>query len=557
MIAHVIQCQIGRSASEDLSLEQKEFYTWLGNFFFDNSVPIVHFSRTIPISNYVIQNAQGTAYDLVSSCLKQASDDIPHGENLSLLIFDIDIRTFGQLRAKPYLMILRAICDWLREYQPPEKIILLVDSLPPQADFVWKQLNEIPSGTQLIIFDENGHSNPRLEISTTEFCKKLIVAKCNPRIAMNKKMVRHLGHFQKDKGGAKMCVRHFYDGQYCVSDIANLLLIELVDEINDGDTICYHAKRSPWVHKSIIDLQNRLTCKIQDITGPENDTILNDYYLILDFIDTGSTVLEAVKRIGRDPKRIISILAKPSENDKGKLKELKRKAAPSLSVEYLLEAEYSQLGLEGYCPLCLIDMPVDTLDELSASGTLRSLDFWEMVLSDCSDKEKNPPAHRTPETVIVNLSMALSQHGAFIASRVRQLIENMNFSPDSVLIFPKDEHVSGEFALHLFHLSSENHIAIPREAINAAAAGIEIDHAKHSLEDWYIELQSNSVKHCIIMDDILVTGSSMLGMSNIVKEFGKKVLAYIPITQYRGSNTKLPENNIYPLYSIDNTQQPR
>ena len=552
MITLVIQCQIGRSASEKISQTQEAFFQWLASVAFNNiSSDDFIFPQTLPISNDRIQNQPGKTYDDVATHLAQVFDELSFKKSLGLLIFDIDIRSYGQLRARAYQMILRAIEDWLGGLDTSPSMILLVDNIPHQADVVFDNICKISEKVKLIVIDEDGNSFPDTGIPKIEFCKRLIKAKSNPRLAISKKMVRQLGHFQKDKGAKRLCIRHFYDGQYCATDIANLLFVLLADEMDSSDTICYHSKRSPWVQTSVMELQNKINCNIFDFALSNDTETLGQYYLVLDFVDTGTTVIDAVAKLKRDPKRIISILAKRSNGDNGNVKILSRGDSTPLEVEYLIEAEYSRLGFENFdCPLCKIGMPIDALGELSTLGMLRALDFWEMVLDGCSDQELDPPLHREPNDPVVNLSQALNKYGAFIASKVRQLIDDKGFSLDCVLVFPQGETVAAQFAMHLFYLSNENHLMLPREAIEDSIAG-NFDHSKYSHHDWYINLQSDTIEDCIVVDDILITGKSMFGMGNIIAELGKNVVAYIPIVQLGSSRVSLLKDNVYPLYFID------
>lgn len=139
--------------------------------------------------------------------------------------------------------------------------LILLEDLPPEEDTFFSTIKSIQGLVDVLLIDEYGDNTGGASINKSDYRRRRILSKRDPRYAISQKMVRHLGHFQKMTRVGEKCVRHFYDGRFCVAEIADYLFVELQPDFEPDAVICYHSVLSPWLVDSMLSLKSKLECE--------------------------------------------------------------------------------------------------------------------------------------------------------------------------------------------------------------------------------------------------------------------------------------------------------
>lgn len=547
MTSHVIQLRVGSTSSEIISPEEEKFFKWFSSCLGgapENRIS-VQTQRTIPITNEEIHVDGGrNAYIFIQKAL----DQIDNLTSDDMLIIDVEVRKISQLRMHLLIHVLSGVEAKLRTLDStvPSKVVFILDNLIPETDQAYRYVQNLMNICNVVVIDKNGECNDSSFSFQTDFIKKRILSKNHSRHSVARKMVRHLGHFRKMRGDEPRCVRHFYDGKYCEKEIADYLYVELVDQINNSSALCYESKLSPWLVNSILSLKSRLDCKIIDLSQEEIDDSVDRYILILDFIDSGQTLVDRLENVIKDPERIISIVATDENPNSNGKRFIDRQGKHRLEIEYLVKAEIEMLPKDS-CYLCDLGIPFDQLESLSLTGPMRSIDFWQMAAEAGLVNEENPPDYRDKIETCIGTYGILTKNGGFIATRIAQIFAKLNLYMDVSLICPDNEKASSVFSMYLELLLSKDVICVPRTVIDRFSKGSkELEQDDYSAE-WYAKLATPSVKRCVVIDDLSVTGSTIVGICSLLNKLDKKIEAIIPLVDV----TEKPYNiatNIISLY---------
>jgi adenine/guanine phosphoribosyltransferase-like PRPP-binding protein len=554
MLVHPFLIFLGTTKAPYSCKLDGDFYSWLAKHFSDQENPTILLEETICVtySNEQISDSRcrDLYYDLHASisALKKIRTN-------SIIIIDIEAINYGQLRGGTLEQILDSVYIAIKSmHERPRHVIFLFKDMMPTDDTYYKNLKNISEVCEVTQFNQHGeHDSRSIEILDLEFSKRNRLRR-DPTRVIKDKMIRHVGHFEKSSGARVYCSSHFYDGRYCEKELSDIIFIRFCDIVTADSVLGYHSKHSPWLIRSIESLDSKLKCNIVNLCEeplPEN---MSKFFIVVDFLDSGSTLLSYIEDCGRNPDGILAILATQDENCKNNTKLLRRKGHKNIEVEYLIEAAYSK-SLPSHCLAHKLGIPYDTLDNFHVKGKLRSLDFWYMAKeAGVLNEEDNPPDWRRPLTKTIDTKNMVEIYGSYLAYRILQLYNFNKISPDTTIVCPDDEYASSKFADKLLSLVSPNIIKIPKSYIKQAEIDIENLDFDDNIPAWVNDLQKKSVKICLVIDDISVSGSTLIGMRNILIKFEKEILGFIPIINFDPNlNIKLKEL-LLPLYEWNGLQ---
>jgi adenine/guanine phosphoribosyltransferase-like PRPP-binding protein len=550
MYLHVLKLEIGNTETKRINEKEVTFYKWLGAKVIPTEPENILYKEnwSIPITNSEIESGGTGIYPLIEENFRYINS---FAEN-DILIIDVDVLETANLRARVLSNIFTSLAAQpkMQDIENELICIFILEDLPPKKDTVWDGIKLLDHRTDIkvYIFDEIGQSTVEIGVDKNIYRKKRILSKHDPTVTIDQKMIKQLGHFQKDKANRKVCLRHFYDGTYCIKTISDYLWLELHEEISENSIILCHSIRSPWLEASV--LSSDLDCKIVNLRNDPEFNNGDEIFIILDFIDTGGTILKYIESKKINPSKIIAILATNNSNEKNNERKFYDSSGKPIVVKYIIEADYNEIGNKP-CQLCEIGIPHDSLPTLNFTGKLRSIDFWQMVTDTGLAFEKDPPNYRAPISKGVDTKKIFRENGGFISLRIQQICDTLQLSNDSSIIYPEGEESSDELAINLGMFLLLDAVSVPRKVINEFINGeysLSLDDKK---SDWYRKLSRSSIDKCIIIDDISITGGTLLGLYNLLQHMEKNVLAIIPFL-HLSKTPEAIEGLVTPLYEWDN-----
>ncbi|MDO9105112.1 MAG: hypothetical protein Q7U57_09150 [Methylovulum sp.] len=551
---------IGSTVSVPIVPNELNFYSWLCSRVFGQELEKCRIKpgETKPITNDEV-NVGGAA---IKNTIRDTFSEYGKFPVGSALVVDIDLYSKATLRGKIHLIMLKELHDAVQNLsvKPSYIVILSEDSLPP-GDLLLSAVNNIKkTGIKVVTVDENGFASGAEHVSEKEIREKRILSKEELANRIREKLIRQIGHFTKNDGSASVCLRHFYDGSRCIREIADYLWIKLHRIVGERSIVLCHSVRSPWLETAITSLWSKLSpCKVlmanEFVPVPDVD----DIHIVVDFVDTGKTLLEYLIEKNIFPSSVIAILS--TVNDDHETKEsalgqeftrVLKNADREVSIEYISTANYHRIG-EMPCDLCKLPLAFESLPDVHPSTGIRSLDFWSMVLDSGVGIENDPPQYRVPENPIVNSVISanlIKGNGGFIAYKVDQLIHKLGLPPDLTIIYPEGNEGSGWYAYYLELILSLDSVPIPRSTIN------RFSHEKTGFtdseknQDWYRTLVKSPIRNCIVVDDLVFTGGSIRGMYKILSGLDKIAAAAVPFMYVNQHNNDIAIESFFPLYSL-------
>ena len=546
-----LKFSIGRTISGMASLKEVSFYKWLSSSITgdaENSI-VVADKYSIPVTNKDIVNGINAIAPTIDKVIKEL-DSI---KLIDVIIVDIQVSRSGVARATILEYILDGIKSVINNARSGalSNVIILNEYVPHQNDVLWRSINTIYGipGVQVLIFNEKGNCSIPIALEPDLFVLKRLEAGPSPEEEIRDRMIKQLGHFRKSVSGREVCVRHFYDGSQCKQDISRYLWRELHQSINPDSCLIYHSMRSPWLRDSV--LRSDLRCSKVSYDDKKTIDKYDHFVIVADFIDTGSSLTDYIDSLPVKPSRTITIIATKEKLDREGRLILTSKKYGSIEVEYILLADYDQIG-ETPCELCDIELPVDALSHMSYLGQLRSIDFWQMLGESGLCPERDPPGNREPLRNIIDTKKFVATNSGFLASRVEQIKDYYGLPDDVTFVYPDEKNVEGsasqDYAIQLEKILHHDSIPIPRAVINAV-----MQRGKDALDNlteevWVQELSKSSIRDCIVVDDISMSGQTIVGLVNILEAMEKNVVASIPILFLGGGESLASNELLVPLY---------
>ena len=448
------------------------------------------------------------------------------------------------------------------------RFVVLLPALPPETDDFVRLLDSHLRDGSVTIVSEDGEilpaTRPMQCYSAEQFRLKLIAARGSPLDLLKNKMIRRLGHF-RHRRGRDSCCRYFYDGRLCEPEVSQLVgdFIDANCDPGAFPLVLYHSPMSPWLEKAVlsicvarnmssINLNGKTQEEIQAISLPQG----HNPFLIVDLIDTGHTVAELFRSLRKGSSQlnphIVSVLANNPLDRQSCIRELDVDGA-TYQASYFMEAE-QQVFPSDNCPMCKLGVPESNWRHERDYCSISSYDFWEMAREAGVKDEEDVPKHRRLANAmnpVINYPEIVKRHGAWLASKIRDRLEAEGMPLDSIVVCP-DEKGSRVFTDYLRLVLGVAVIRIPREVIDDFVMPLDgprkFEQWKNAAPQWYRSLNSSTRDEVIVMDEFNASGNTLLGVRNLLLQFGKGVLCYFTLNDLNPCSSTERHLRLFSLY---------
>ena len=172
--------------------------------------------------------------------------------------------------------------------------------------------------------------------------------------------------------------------------------------------------------------------------------------------------------------------------------------------------------------------------------------------------EDDVPEYRKSQGHVPKFPELVEKNGAWLATKVRLILNTTPHGfPSAPLVVCPNETGSIVFTDFLKAILKIDAIRIPREVINSfiEPKNEAIEEILQKKEIWSHQLNSAALPRVIVMDEFNFTGGTRLGLSNLLSHFGKSVLWYFSIVDFKPSASASIGIPSYSFYSFDHIQE--
>ena len=533
-------------------------------------------------------------------------------ENEDLVVIDIK----SSISDKVHIHLFSEIENILKQYKQSTipRFVVVIDDIP-SIENSYKSIKKYISAGQVVFIDKKKRFLYKKKITINRDFDFKVIAK-SPLEKTKFKLIRKIGHFARlsssHEGELIACNEFFYDGKDCYKDITEVLsekIIEYRQKDYNVSKIIMNCPESDWLEKSIYHLDTEL--KINDFKkaydlnyngfidskkivkkSMKKDNIL----LVLDLVHTGdslkNTYMLVQKMYPKAKIKVLTVLVSDTKNKHVKINTKKKTITIGLEIsgdrkieaEYLLAVKQNRYPVYDTCPMCdNYHMKHIHIDSSIDNNTLTSFVAWTMFdevkygNEDYVTKRSKEYPDQVPQ--LPDRLAIMKENSAYLALKFEKLIAaNQLSSANLTIIFPDEtssktekekrkkekrkkpinleETASGYFAETLMQLKQIEYFGIPREILDDIV--IE-ENKKPNLSfisdnhnEFYQKLRMIS-DDIIIMDEFVLSGTSMKKIKAVLSIVKKEPKAYFPIFNF---NPKIIANgfadlNILSLYDFN------
>lgn len=578
----ILPFRLGCSISELIFKKGIEFYLWLVEELITEKFEIyngIKEIRTIPISIDKIENDTGAI---------ETKFGIEFGkyEDADLLIIDVKNQYQGIIRGTILIHIAQAISAIINDNTNSNQFfVLLVKEIPPESDTIRQILEPYIKLNKVIIVSENGEiiarNLPTPDFFSEQYRIKLAGSRETPLELFERKMIRRLGHFHRRRSdGTEYCNRYFFDGSLCEKELPGLIqnLFINTESTTPSTFILYHCPMSPWLLDAIITLSinnHQITLDLHSyLSKPDGINLLkgeivqdSKCILIVDMVDTGRTIVklhEFLKDCSVEVISTLTVLSTEPTDRINRIREIKVFDGDSektkIKINYIMAIEQKRYGVD--CPLCKLRIPYSNdfipesdLIEFSKKDDfmmIPSYDQWEICFNAEVKREIFPPPHRKGIPNLIDYPNVLENHGAWIASKIKNRLDNEGLLAGVVIVSP-DGGGSQLFTDYINVVLRKQLVRIPHNVIEFCSndeSDLEkgLSEWKFSNPNWYQSLCNSGVFRAVIMEEFNVTGITYKGLKKLLQKLGHTVVCFFPLNNLDPSFSISLEEPLFTLY---------
>ena len=532
--------------------------------------------RTIPVDELSAQFAQDFVKDfrdlLTKSYKILAKNTFTRTDDLVV----VDVR--GIIRSLNLLSLTNEISNIVSndpEKNESTRFVLIVESfgeervLGPIIPLIKRKKVCVIDSEGRVLFGEGGPTlggEPLVESTTKELVDR-----------MKYKLIRRIGHFRRPlKGQHSACNQFFYDGQYCIDEIKNLLFSKVLqlqrENAFNTNIIVYHCPESPWLADAIYKTDAKLRRTkvaygldysrkhdLEDLVrSSKTNTKKVNILFVVALMDTGHTLVDkftSLKELFPNARVTpLSILNAGQTTDletKKKVREVHTDRYGFVRVDFFLPVEQRSYPVyDDSCPMCKYDLLPKETSSNDVMDHLTSYEMWLMCDGAGYKKEDFPPSGKRKLMKIMPDSIQLMRdNAAWLASKFDKLLSSQGLNRSSELIFLHPDETSnklelkrrrakklklldtpsGYFAESLRLLRRYQCFSVPREIIRKILEEkIKVTDIPDKYPDFFKNLE-RLPEDIIIFDEVNVKGGTLLAIRDILKVAKKRPLAYLPI----------------------------
>jgi hypothetical protein len=574
----ILPFRFGAAASEDLTDDQISFYQWIVNCVTHNDAKLSDTADkiTLSVSLQEIQEKESITFDKTYNFIQKWIDDV------NIVVIDIIKLNNTIVPGRSEVHLSSAIVSLLSEQEASGRDVLFIilrTELPPEREASRLALKLAIQSGKIVYISDDGQvlSNLKKEISfdPQEYSLRRKNIRGNPLDLLQLKMIRRLGHFKRVFGGSSYCVRYFYDGSMCDTEIAQLILEYVDNNYNETEKpiLFFHCTVSQWLMEAVTAAAiklNTLAFEVEEFLNDFTDNLFElltvPPIIIFPLIDTGKTVESIFKKwkkiIGHFDSKLITILTTRSDNEQDRTRNIEVEGH-SLNIQYFLNVKRHLLTVKDTCFFCELDIPYSS-HKHEDYAMLTSWDIWEMIEEVGWKPEDNIPFYRAGLPEVPKFPEMLNEHGAWLAYKAlcRLTFSIEGFPAQPFAIICPEERGTGLITnyLKVIH-DGVTVISIHREAIDYFVDTTkDLQEFKSEIETqkpyWYRQLLSIPPSQpVILLEEFCVSGRTRSALLRLLELFRKKVICHFSLIDFSSLSNSELSDKFFSLYHFPLNQQ--
>lgn len=417
------------------------------------------------------------------------------------------------------------------------------------------------------------------------------------------KLIRKIGHYKRPlEGEHTACIQYFFDGQYCVDEIAELIIKKVLRLKQNNhfnvNYIAYYCPESQWLEEAIYKSENEIKResirkKIDLISSfnvesmSDRETYKGQILFITDIIHSGENTKKAYFSLKEKcPKAEIKLLSIFHSGDKkeyivtNNVRKINVSSQDYVDVEFFLSVKqvYYEKSINE-CPMCGYDLlPFYNKDTLE-NDRLTSYELWLMCDEAGYQKEDFPPTEERAQDhikVMPNSINLMLNNAPYLANKFDLMLMKAGLNKESelFLIFPDEtsnplvlknrdvdkiditDTPSGYFIESIKQLRTRHSFmnyqffGIPREIIYKIQTKTM---SLESLASEYPEFHKSVEKlpeNLVIVDELNYSWGTFNAIYSILTYFHKRVCGYFPLFDYTTKTNEIVHKNEVKVQSL-------
>lgn len=554
MPAVVLPIRLGQKAAEPVNEDFRSLYASVaGAFSREGDASVESSITTIPISR------ESDLTDLAPSIRARIAQAGPN-------VIIIDLANSARQVLPPYSIVngIVQICQAGSEPTPLQyQLIFLVVSRLWSEDPPMAILGPLIETGRASIITDGGEvtGNRPSSFNPSAYATALQRARKTPLWLLKHKLVRRHGHFKRHRsGGHDHCVKYFFDGSHCKTEIAQLLVRELTAHAQHTQVLA-NATDSIWllepVEAAAIKMNLAFAIVNADVPDSSSEVVVADNpVLVVPLCDTGESLRKIIRLlILLNPDcqpRVIAVMSTEGQTIEQGRRVIEVDGKQHV-VSYLLKVDQPRF-LRGTCRQCRIDIPETLLFNDADTTHYAPHAMWSMILEAGLKAEDDVPDSRPSLGLVPNFPQIIANNGPDLACRMHELLTRMvgNLPRDPIIVCP-DERGAKALATALTSLFKYTVIHVPRSAIRNGFAAI--NDTGNATTDWMIQLTSLRARgdntELIVFDEFNASGGTREGLKRLADLFELGVRCYFSLFDFNPDHKAHLDTEVHSLYSID------
>lgn len=435
-------------------------------------------------------------------------------------------------------------------------LLVLVDAYPPEHDAL---ANVVAlRGDSVLLVSTDGRTSRadaagRINVAVAAAMQRLVEA---PIDRLQRKVLRVPGWFDRTYGGERVFGRNWYDGEFCQTEIVEILLSEIDPERIDVVVITPDFSR--WLHgpAAAVTVQLELppVCRVGEFA--QRFTDLRESIgrtlrvaLLTPLVDSGASLTQAHAELMETGlvERIES-LAILSTKGRVKPSGVRRIEASGIEYRYLVTVRRDTVSaVDDDCLPITLGVPVTTYEP--GRRELSVYEFWDLVELCGTRDEDNVPPYRASVGTVPDIEGIIGRYGAWVASRLMNLAKGeARTEADQLLFVCPQEPNSESIADYLQDLYDVSIVRVPRSKWLTGTDWTdeklheELDACAD--EGWIQQLKQASWADCVLLDEFTSSGETLSQLNRVVTALGLKPLFWLVIVDMRPRSALTPVERV-------------
>lgn len=544
----IVPFRLACGSSEPLLECERDFYGHVASALVGEPVQFIqcHPIPSVVITTDTLNHRPTELYGLFHDALRALAQDA------EVILVDVDIAADAVVRGAVSFHVACAILAVVKEVlvkaTTTQLLVVLFRQFPEEGNAFFDVLARPLEDGRLILISDAADVLPEgLDLPhfhADQYRLQLSEIRRRPIELMRLKMICQPGHFKRDRHATRpSCVRYFYDGRFCSSEIRSLLTGYLRDQYMDSQKplVLSHCTLSDWLLGPLnlwATEQDLLCFSIHEFLAQERTSVgAVKPMLVVPLVDTCQTIVRVLdqlaERAGIRDINVVSILSTKGASEAHGVRQL----PGGHEFRYFLHVPQARFSPEeSPCPMCRLELPF-TREGVEECLQVTTFDFWEMVAEKGIKDEQNVPSNRLSLGKVPDFPAIIADNGAWLAKKISELLVDTSQRRlrDTVIVCP-DQTGAQLLSEYLRVVSGVTVIRIPDDVVTSLRENADVDELsstwERQLPEWYLQLRTAAASEVVLMDEFSVSSGTRRALERLVRHCHKKVLCHFSLADF-------------------------